>query len=134
MAFHVNSINQFAILLVGHAPMYKELSKNNHWGPVSTKKLIPIPRELEPIICWRPVTLLNASYKILIKALAMRVKHIMPKIFIQDRLASTKGDLFWKNPLQSRNTWSGPDVGAMILLLLILTLRKHLTRSNGLSF
>ena len=46
---------------------------------------------------WRPITLLNVSYKILVKVLAIRLIHILPKLISNSQTDFIKGRYILKN-------------------------------------
>ena len=62
-------------------------------------KLIPKKdAELYYIKNWRPITLLNTDYKIAVKALANRIKSVLPSIINNDQTRFMKNRLFyWRN-------------------------------------
>ena len=55
-------------------------------------KLIP-KKDTEPYLIknWRPITLLNCDYKIAAKALASRLKKVLPKLVNSDQTGFMKG-------------------------------------------
>ena len=55
-------------------------------------KLIP-KKSIEPFYIrnWRPITLLNTDYKIAAKAIANRIKTVLPKLINSDQTGFTKG-------------------------------------------
>ena len=57
-------------------------------------KLIPKEEDKTLIINWRPITLLNVSYKILAKVLANRIKEVLAKIVVELRQYFLKEDTF----------------------------------------
>lgn len=63
--------------------VYKEALRNNFLGARINEgfnKFMPKTRDPKLITNWRPITLLNTSYKIMAKALALCIKHILSKI------------------------------------------------------
>lgn len=59
-------------------------------------KLIPKDDKRDLVGDWRPVTLLNVSYKILAKALAKRIQMLVDKIFRKERPSfMNKVDFFY---------------------------------------
>ena len=45
----------------------------------------------ENITNWRPISLLNSDYKIITKALAMRLRYVMHEIINEDQRGCIKG-------------------------------------------
>ena len=61
-------------------------------------KLIPI-KDADPSLIknWRPISLLNCDYKIAAKAIANRLKKILPKIIDNDQTGFLKGRFIGEN-------------------------------------
>lgn len=62
-------------------------------------KLIPKNPSREKTSDWRPITLLNTSYKILAKALALRIKYLVPKLVRKDQSGFVHGRSIFDNIL-----------------------------------
>ena len=61
-------------------------------------KLIPKKdAELSLIKNWRPLTLLNCDYKIAAKAIASRIKKVLPKLISGDQTGFIKGRFIGEN-------------------------------------
>ena len=60
-------------------------------------KLIPKGRNENTIAGWRPITLLNTSYKIIAKALAMRIKPVVQSIVRPEQTGFIKGRFILDN-------------------------------------
>ena len=66
--------------------------------PKKKKKLIPKKdAELYYIKIWRPITLLNMDYKIAAKALANRIKSVLPSIINNDQTGFMKNRFIGEN-------------------------------------
>ena len=61
-------------------------------------KLIP-KKDAEPLYVkkWRPITLLNTDYKIAAKAIANRIKAVLPKLISNDQTGFMKGRFIGEN-------------------------------------
>ena len=61
-------------------------------------KLIP-KKDAEPDLIknWRPITLLNCDYKIAAKAIANRIKKVIPKLVNSDQTGFIKGRFIGEN-------------------------------------
>lgn len=70
------------------------LGKNVNQGLI---KLIPKGGDKTLIKNWRPITLLNVSYKILVKLVARRLKKILPKIVSSTQTRFVKGRYILEN-------------------------------------
>lgn len=80
--------------------MYKEAVRKQSLGTDINKGIIWfIPKLQDPklITSWRLITLLNVSYKILAKALAMHLKHILPKIICPKQTSFFRGRFILDN-------------------------------------
>ena len=60
-------------------------------------KLLPKDGDKALIKNWRPITLLNVSYKILAKILALRLINILPKFFCATQTSFIKGRYILEN-------------------------------------
>ena len=69
-------------------------------------------KDLRYLAKWHPVSLLNTDYKILTKALAMRLQKVMPKIINSDQVGYLK------------NWYVGENIRIIFDMLLILILHK----------
>ncbi|XP_059064589.1 uncharacterized protein LOC131856711 [Cryptomeria japonica] len=69
-------------------------------------KLLPKDGDKTFIRNWRPITLLNVSYKILAKILAIRLVHILPKIVSATQTGFIKGRYILENLI---TTWEAMD-------------------------
>ena len=72
-----------------------QLSVSQKWGVI---KLMP-KKDAEPyhIKNWRPITLLNCDYKIAAKAIANRLRNVIPKINNNDQSGFLKGTFIGEN-------------------------------------
>lgn len=64
-------------------------------------KLIPKDEDKSLINNWRPITLLNVSYKILAKVLAFRLEKILPKFVCSTQTGFIKGRYILENLITS---------------------------------
>ena len=83
----VNSIN--------YAYQVRQFSVSQSRGII---KLIP-KKDADPCLVknWRPITLLNTDYKIAVKAIANRLKIVIPKIVNNDQTGFIKGRFIGQN-------------------------------------
>lgn len=76
--------------------------KNGSLSPLVNEGLITlIPKNVarEKPQDWRPITLLNTSYKILAKALALRIKYILPRLVGGEQFGFVHGRSIFENIL-----------------------------------
>ena len=52
-------------------------------------------KDIRHLANWRPVSLLNTDYKILTKALAIRLQKVIPSIINHDQEGYIKTDIYW---------------------------------------
>lgn len=60
-------------------------------------KFIPKVGDPEDICNWRPITLLNVSYKIIDKALTLKVRHLLPLIVCPEQTGFIKSKFILDN-------------------------------------
>ena len=97
-------------------------------------KLLPNKGDKTLIKNWRPISLLNISYKILVKVLALRFIHILPKFgLVFPKVVSLKVDISWKILILLGKLWIGLNVLIRTFLCSSLTLRKLMIELNGSS-
>lgn len=106
--------------MVGHN-LHKVYLESMHIGSLGriikrgNIKFIPKPRDPKIITNWRLITLLNVSYKIIAKALDLRIHHLLPLLatpeqigFIRDRFILNNIFVIWEGMKWARI--SGQDV------------------------
>eukprot|EP01018_Ginkgo_biloba_P035967 Gb_19124 [translate_table: standard] len=74
--------------------VYKEAITKGSLGEIINRgdiRFIPKAGDPKLISSWRPITLLNVSYKILTKSIAKRVKHFLPWIVRLEQTSIIKG-------------------------------------------
>lgn len=74
--------------------LYLKAFQNGSLGPVINKgiiKLIPKGKNEDTIASWCPITLLNTSYKIIVMALAIKIKPIVQMIVRVEQTGFLKG-------------------------------------------
>lgn len=84
--------------------IYTEAFDNDTLGEsinMGIVKLIPKDGDKALIKKWRPITLLNVSYKILAKALASRLEKILPKFICSTQIVFIKGRYILENLVTS---------------------------------
>lgn len=84
--------------------IYVEAIANGSLGPKINSdiiKLLPKDGDKALIKNWRPITLLNVSYKILAKILALRLAHILPKFVCATQTRFIKGRYILENLITS---------------------------------
>lgn len=64
-------------------------------------KLIPKEGDKTLVKNWRPITLLNVSYKIMVKVLAKRLENVLPKVINPTQTGFVKGRYILENLLTS---------------------------------
>lgn len=69
-------------------------------------KFIPKSGDLEDICNWRPITLLNVSYKIIAKALALKIHHLLPQIVCPEQTGFIKSRFILDNIIV---VWEGME-------------------------
>ena len=80
--------------------MYLEAFSHDTLGPIINTgiiKLIPKEGDKALIKNWHPITLLNVSYKILAKVLALGLVHILPKFVSNTQTRFIKGRYILEN-------------------------------------
>jgi hypothetical protein len=99
-----------------------------------TRGLIaPIPKDgdREYLLNWRPITLLNSSYKIFAKALPLCLQVLLLNIVHDDQLAFFLLCFFWNNILIQHETIAWTHESQQDLLLLKLDFTKAYKWSLG---
>ena len=83
-----NDISDYLVNSINYAFGKGQLSVTQRWGII---KLIP-KKDAEPDLIknWRPITLLNCDYKIAAKAIANRLKKVIPKLVNRDQTGFIK--------------------------------------------
>ena len=98
-------------------------------------KLISNVDNLEDICNWRPITLLNVSYKIISKALSFKIMHFLLQIVSPKETDFIKSKYMFQIILfLFQKVWSGLFSPNNRPCLLRYTFPKLMTRLNGLSF
>ena len=84
-----NDIAEYFLKLISYAYQMGQMSITQRRGIV---KLIP-KKDAEPYFIknWRPISLLNCDYKIVAKAIANRLKQVLPKLIDNDQTGFLKG-------------------------------------------
>ena len=90
-----NDISEHLVTSINHAYQKEQFSVTQRRGII---KLIP-KKDTEPYLIknWRPITLLNCDYKIAAKALANRLKKVLPKLVNSDQTGFMKGRFIGEN-------------------------------------
>ena len=90
-----NNISGPLIEALNHAYKNGELPITQRRGVI---RLIP-KKDADPHLIknWRPITLLNCDYKIAAKAIAGRIKKVLPKIINEDQTGFLKGRTIGEN-------------------------------------
>ena len=90
-----NDIADFLLGSINYAYQTGQLSVSQKRGII---KLIP-KKDTEPYLVknWRPVSLLNCDYKIATKAVANRLKLVLPKLIDNDQTGFLKGRFIGEN-------------------------------------
>ena len=83
---------------------------------------------------WRPITLLNAAYKIIAKALQLRLKPLMEALISPDQTAFVPHRFILDNVFVAHETLDIAKRTKQPLLFLNFFLRKPLTKSAGHSY
>lgn len=96
-----------------------------------TIKLIPKEGDRALIKNWRPITLLNASYKILAKVIALRLEKLLPNSSAPPKQASSRVDISSRTSSQARKLWTGLERLTKTLLCSYSILKKPMTMWNG---
>ena len=90
-----NEISDYLINSINHAFGNGQLSVTQRRGII---KLIPKKdTETNLIKNWRPITLLNCDYKIAAKAIANRIKNVLPNMINNDQTGFIKGRFIGEN-------------------------------------
>ena len=90
-----NDISEHLVTSINHGYQKEQFSVTQRPGII---KLIP-KKDAEPSLIknWRPITLLNCDYKIAAKALANRLKKVLPKLVNSDQTGFMKGRFIGEN-------------------------------------
>ena len=90
-----NDISDYLVNSINYAFGKGQLSATQRRGII---KLIP-KKDAEPDLIknWRPITLLNCDYKIAAKAIANRLKKVIPKLVNSDQTGFIKGRFIGEN-------------------------------------
>ena len=90
-----NDISDFLLGSINYAYKTGQLSVSQKRGVV---KLIP-KKDTEPYYVknWRPISLLNCDYKLATKAVANRLKQVLPKLIDNDQTGFLKGRFIGEN-------------------------------------
>lgn len=84
--------------------LYTKAYENVSLGELINKgiiKLLPKEGDKSLIKNWRPITLLNVSYKILAKVLALRIENVLPKFIFPTQIGFIKGRFILENIITS---------------------------------
>jgi hypothetical protein len=105
--------------LSNHHPVITSIFPSG--GSITLMKLIPKDGDKTPVKNWRPITLLNVSYKILAKILTNRIENILPKIRNPTQTGFVKGRYILENLITCWETleWarsSGQQIGMLLRL------------------
>ena len=88
-------IKQFLLESINYALMHGELSVEQKRGIIS---LLPTKdKDWLYLKNWRPISLLNADYKILAMPLALRIIDFVPELINEDQTGYTKGRFISSN-------------------------------------
>ena len=90
-----DDISEHLVTSINHAYHKEQFSVTQRRGII---KLIP-KKDTEPYLIknWRPITLHNCDYKIAAKALANRLKKVLPKLVNSDQTGFMKGRFIGEN-------------------------------------
>ena len=90
-----NDIADFFLKSINQAYHAGQLSVTQRRGII---KLIP-KKDAKPYLIknWRPISLLNCDYKIAAKAIANRLKHVLPNLIDNDQTGFLKGRFIGEN-------------------------------------
>ena len=90
-----DDISEHLVTSLNHAYQKEQFSVTQRRGII---KLTP-KKDTEPYLIknWRPITLLNCDYKIAAKALANRLKKVLPKLVNSDQTGFMKGRFIGEN-------------------------------------
>jgi hypothetical protein len=93
--FFWNNVKELVIKSIRYAIETKNMSNDQKRGVLS---LIPKQdKDIKLLKNWRPITLLNADYKIFAKATASKLQHVLPKIISNDQAGCMKGRSTYTN-------------------------------------
>ena len=117
-----NDISEHLVTSINHAYQKEQFSVTQRRGII---KLIP-KKDAEPFLIknWRPISLLNCDYKIAAKALANRVKKVLPKLVNSDQTGFMKGRFIGENIRLIDGVINFAEAENIPGLLLFLDLKK----------
>ena len=93
--FFWKDIGHFLVRYINYGFRSGEMSITQKEGIIAG-----IPKEDKPkqfLRNWRPITLLNTSYKIVSSCIAARIKTVLPKMIHKDQKGFMKGRHIWEN-------------------------------------
>ena len=93
-------------------------------------KCIPKKGDISFVKNWRPISLLNADYKILAKALSVRVLNILAHVISEEQTCSVKGRTITRNLLILRDFLQYADENQLDACLISLNQMKVFDRVN----
>lgn len=111
--------------------MYNEAILKGSLGSSINKgtiKLIPKDGDKALIKNWRPITLLNVSYKIMAKMLAMRLEKILPRFICSTQTGFIKGRYILENLITSWETIDWAKVSRQDATMFLLDFKKAYDR------
>lgn len=116
--------------------VHRETLSTRSLGDIINKgkiKLIPKSRNLELITNWMPITLLNVSYKIIAKALALRFRPLLPQIIHPKQTGFIQSQYILNNVIA---TWEGMEwaCASQQNALFIKFFEKHMIKFSGILF
>lgn len=91
-------------------------------------KLLPKEGDKTLVKNWRPITLLNVSYKVLAKVLAMRLTNILPKFINSTQTGFIKGRYILENLITSWETLDWAKRSQQNVTMLLLDFEKAYDR------
>lgn len=111
--------------------LYLEAFNNGSLGPIINKgiiKLIPKGKNEDSIAGWHPITLLNTSYKIITKTLAIRIKPIVQMIVRAEQTGFLKGKYILDNLMLAWETAEWAQQSGQNALIVKLDFHKAYDR------
>ena len=93
-------------------------------------KCLPKKGDISLVKNWRPISLLNADYKILAKALSIRVFQLLPHVISEEQTCSVKGRKITHNLLILRDFVKYADENQLEACLISLDQMKAFDRVN----